>query len=361
MTRFLISTSDRLFLDKRHWRVATATAGGYVFEAVDDPDVTLSLTTDELAERLTDRETTFERGYFDPGRSRARVDAGVECLRDLPKETQRVVLWRWGYVEAFLALYERSLIKRTETSISCAMYDLQKEVDTIDVKRQRGNRKMRAGRKSTIHDAPCPRSVLEWVRRYETSGRDPLSLVPGTHRSGNAVSRFCIEGAKLIAKEIAKYATIQRPTKHQVAKNCLTAFKKLNAERRAQGIPPIIEPSKRCIERRIGKLDPYQTYAGRYGIAAANKKFAAIELGIKAGYPMERIEIDEWNVDLLTLLTEIGALDAMSQEQRASLLHERLWLYVAIDCATRCVLAMRLASTPNAEDAVLTLADATRD
>ncbi|WOI56705.1 Mu transposase C-terminal domain-containing protein [Palleronia sp. LCG004] len=361
MSRFLISNSDRLFLNKRHWRLGTATGAGYVFEAVDDPGVTLGLSSDELAERLMDRDSLFERGYFDPGRSRARIDAGVECLRDLPKKTQHIVLWRWGYVEAFLALYERSLIKRTETSISCAMYDLQKEVDTIDVIRQRGNRKKRAGRKSTIQDAPCPRSVLEWVRRFENSGRDPLSLVPGTHRSGNAVSRFCIEGAKLIAKELGKYATIQRPTKREVARDCVDAFRKLNKERKALGIPPISEPSKRCIERKIGKLDPYQTYAGRYGVAAANKKFAAIELGIKAGYPMERIEIDEWNVDVLTLITEIGALDTMSEEQRAGLIHERLWLYVAIDCATRCILALRLASTPNADDAVLTLADATRD
>lgn len=228
-------------------------------------------------------------------------------------------------------------------------------------KRQRGDLGKRAGRKSVVKDAPCPRSLLEWVRRYETSGRDPLSLVPGTHRSGNSVSRFCIEGARLIAKEIVKYSTIQRPTKRQIAKDCLTAFKTLNKERTALGFPPILVPSKRCIERKIGTLDPYQTYAGRYGVAAANKKFAAIELGIKAGYPMERIEIDEWKVDLLTLITEIGALDTMSVEQRAELVHERLWLYVAIDCATRCILAMRLASTPNVEDAILTLADATRD
>lgn len=133
MSRFLISTNDRLFLDKRFWRLATATAGGFVFEAVDDPDVTLGLSSNELAERLMDRECTFERGYFDPGRSRARIDAGVECLRDLPKDIQGIVSWRWAYVEAFLALYERSLIKRTESAIARAMHQIQNEVDTIDV------------------------------------------------------------------------------------------------------------------------------------------------------------------------------------------------------------------------------------
>ena len=361
MNRFLISTSDRLFLEKRHWRIATATAVGYVFEAVDDPGVTLSLSANELADRLMDRNSTFERGYFDPGRSKARLDAGVECLRDLPKETRRVVLWRRGYVEAFLALEEQSQVNRTETAIKRVMYDLQKEVDTIDANRQRGHRRKRAGRKSTIQDAPCPRSLLQWVRTYERSGRDPLSLVPGTHRSGNTAYRFCVEGAKLIAEHIVRYATIQRPTKRKIAEDCVAAFRKRNREREALGHSFITVPSKRCVERKIGKLDPYETYAGRYGVAAANKKFAAIELGIKAGYPMERVEIDEWNVDLLTLVTETGALDTMSEDQRAGLLHERLWLYAAIDCATRCVLALRLASTPNAEDAVLTLADATRD
>jgi len=85
------------------------------------------------------------------------------------------------------------------------------------------------------------------------------------------------------------------------------------------------------------------------------------EEGIEASYPMERIEVDEWRVDLITILAERGALDHMSSEELTMLPRGRRWLYLAIDCATRCVVGMRLAETPNCEDAIALLADVTRD
>lgn len=76
---------------------------------------------------------------------------------------------------------------------------------------------------------------------------------------------------------------------------------------------------------------------------------------------MERVEIDEWKVDLITILAERGALDGLTREELANIKGGRRWLYVAIDCATRCVVGMRLAENPNTVDAILTLADITRD
>ncbi|MEM8575654.1 MAG: Mu transposase C-terminal domain-containing protein [Pseudomonadota bacterium] len=361
MSRFIVTPADRLSMSGREWRLAASTGTGYVFEAADDPAITMGLSATEFSEHLKDPAVTFDRGWYDAGKTKARLDAPTECLRDLPKAVRSMTLWRWAYCDAFLLLEASGRVKRTEVSIRSNLAGLRDEVDAIDLARQLGTRKARAGQKSFVRKPPCPRSLLTWIRRYERSGRDPLSLVARTHRSGNRSKRFCLDGARLIAKAIAGYGTSRRPTIRQVATDCINSFATENKLREADGRPPIAAPSRRTIERRIEGLDRYATYAGRYGAAAANRKFAAIELGIKAGYPMERIEIDEWNVDLLTLLTEAGALDGMSDAQRRGLVRERLWLYVAIDCATRCVLAMRLSETPNSADAILTLADATRD
>ncbi|UWQ29061.1 Mu transposase C-terminal domain-containing protein [Leisingera sp. M523] len=99
----------------------------------------------------------------------------------------------------------------------------------------------------------------------------------------------------------------------------------------------------------------------QHGVDAANRKFAVYETGISASYPMERVEIDEWKVDLISILAERGALDHLSDQELAELDRGRRWLYLAVDCATRCVVGMRLAATPNSEDAYALLRDITRD
>lgn len=74
-----------------------------------------------------------------------------------------------------------------------------------------------------------------------------------------------------------------------------------------------------------------------------------------ADYPLQRVEMDEWQIDLATLLGDSGALEGLAAEDRAKFAVGRRWIYVAIDCATRCVLGFRIVATPNAQDAIRTL------
>jgi len=260
-----------------------------------------------------------------------------------------------------LKLEQTGSVNRTENRIDEQIGLIELTVNQLERERQRASRKKRAGTKYKLGDFPSPRTLLEWVRRYERSNFDLLSLVPGTHRSGNHTQRFCETAAKLIGKCAKAYGSIQRPSKRQIAQDCIDIFDEANRERETQGLPLLDVPSKRSVERVISSMDPYETHAQRHGASAANRKFAAFEQGIKASYPMERIEIDEWKVDLVTLLAKTGAFDALTQKQRDTLPKGRFWLYLAIDCATRCVLAMRLAQKPNHIDAILTLKDVARD
>lgn len=50
---------------------------------------------------------------------------------------------------------------------------------------------------------------------------------------------------------------------------------------------------------------------------------------------MERIEIDEWECDLMTLVSEADLLGRLTKAQLAVLEVIRLVICIAIDCATR--------------------------
>ncbi len=70
--------------------------------------------------------------------------------------------------------------------------------------------------------------------------------------------------------------------------------------------------------------------AQRMGIEAARRKFGFYEEGLPADYPLQRIEMDEWQIDLARLLGDSGALDGLRPEDRAKLEVGRRWIYVAM-------------------------------
>ncbi len=356
-----ITYDDRLVVGWKSYRLIERSKTGYSFEETDGQGRTIFYGADELRELLKRHDVLLELGYLRAETQRIQRQSNVDLVGALDEKIRSVVLWRHAYCDVFLQYHARGEVKKCERSIAGFRPMLEQHVNAQAQAAQSAWKLPRAGKNRLYRDPPCARTLLAWVRRYESAGNSPLALIPGTHRSGNRKDRFCLESLRFIGEALQVYLTRQRLSKRQVARHCTELFRRANEARSIAGLPLLTVPSKRKIERALGKLDPYSTYAHRHGIDAANRKFMLYEDGIKASYPMERIEIDEWRVDLITILAERGALDHLTPDELALLPRGRRWLYLAIDCASRCVLGMRLAETPNSDDAVALLADVTRD
>ncbi|MFN3312483.1 MAG: Mu transposase C-terminal domain-containing protein [Hyphomonas sp.] len=163
------------------------------------------------------------------------------------------------------------------------------------------------------------------------------------------------EAETLLAECVSAYLDRNEPSQQDIVNHVDDRFKLVNAGRAEAGKPRLPVPSARTVRRRIAALDPFEVVAQRKGIEAARRKFGFYEEGLSADYPLQRIEMDEWQIDLATLLGDSGALDGLPPEDRAKFEVGRRWIYVAIDCATRCVLGFRIVATPNAQDAIRTL------
>lgn len=356
-----ISTFDRLISGGRSFRLKEKTDDGYIFEGENDPKLVTSFGFDEFRALLNEPEVILERDYFLLNQTLARQSTKVQAMADLNEEDASEVHWRTAFVQSYLHLQRNGEANRTEPSVARVLPELERAVNKLATTDQDGWVPRRAGNRRVLRKPPCARTLLEWVRRFERAGNSPLGLVSRIHRSGNTRSRFGREELRLIGQSIERYLTRNGPFRRRVAEDCRRLFASENEKRSQSGAALLKVPSKRKIERAIAKLDPYTTYAQRHGIEAANREFHLYEGGIDASYPMERIEIDEWFVDLISILVERGALDGLSAKELAELPRGRRWLYLAIDCATRCVVGMRLAVTPNKKDAVALLSDVTRD
>jgi putative transposase len=73
-----------------------------------------------------------------------------------------------------------------------------------------------------------------------------------------------------------------------------------------------------------------------------------VKRGINALAVGERIEIDFWNVDLMTLFVETGMWDILPPSYKEAVVGKRIWFVAAIDVATRYILAFRASLNPNA-------------
>lgn len=164
----------------------------------------------------------------------------------------------------------------------------------------------------------------------------------------------------MMSEVIDVFATTQRPTRRQSVAEVQTRIKLENARRKSDGREPLKVPSSRSLLRRLKQADPYYVHARRWGIEAANRKFNLFETGVETQFPGERVEMDENRLDVISLLTRSGLLDRLPADQ-IERLKGRRWLYTAKDCATKCILAIRLATTPNAQDAIRTLRDVLHD
>lgn len=362
MTAFMrLSRFDRLVVDGISYQFKAQSDVEVVFERTDSAFGTRIFTNSELKDTLKLPTTVFERDYFRPEAVKERRNANFDAIGDLPEKMRGQVLWKLAYCQAFHSLETDGRVKRTDASIEAALPLMMAIVDRQDVVNQYQWKRPRAGREITRRKPPCATSLRKWLKKYEEGGQSPLNLIPRYHRCGNRSDRFCGAGRRIIAEALNEFLTQQQVSAKIVYDECKRRFKEENQRRQNAGQAELRLPSKRKIERAVKALDPYFTRVHRRGAAETNRDLVIWENGLDATYPLERVEIDEWNVDLIGILADRGALCSLSPEELAQIERGRRWLYVAIDCATRCIVGMRLAVQPNTADAIATLADITRD
>ncbi|KJZ17471.1 hypothetical protein TW80_17065, partial [Loktanella sp. S4079] len=136
-------------------------------------------------------------------------------------------------------------------------------------------------------------------------------------------------------------------------------IRKRNKVRELSGEIPLSEVSQSTIERRIKELDQFEVLAARKGLAAAKNKLGAHGGGLKLAVPLSRIEMDEWEIDLIALLKK-GGFD-ISKDSVRDIETGRYWVCVAFDTATRSIVGLKLSRSQTAEDAKAVLWMAMRD
>src|SRR3546814_788148 len=123
-----------------------------------------------------------------------------------------------------------------------------------------------------------------------------------------------------------EYKSLTKPTKRGLHKNMCAEIMEMNKRRAAKGETLLPMPSVKALERQISKISLFDLAVGREGRETALRKFGILSGGVDVDRPLERVEIDEWNVSLQTLLTDIAVWNKLPPEQRELVRKSRTWM-----------------------------------
>lgn len=361
ITPYRISRSDMIAYEGSAIRPLERQNGGWLFERVLQPNIVEWFADEDLTGLLKRPDTQFHPNYFDLASQQARSESNVATINELPAKTRAITLFRKAVCDALLQLTTAAEFTRTHVGYKRIKDKLGKLVRKLLGEGEYSSGSKKPGATITMRNLPGSRRAFAWMRAYEKAGYSALALIPKTHRSGNRKPRWCPRSEVLMNQVIEIYANTQRPTKVQAVANTRALFESENQRREKAGLEPLVIPSAVTIRRRLNLADPYYVHAKRFGTAAANKHFTLFQNGPDVVMPLERVEMDENKLDVITLLTLAGIWDHLPSERQEKLESGRRWIYIAIDCATKCVLSLRLAENPNSDDAIRALRDIFRD
>lgn len=334
----------------QQFRFLSATRDGVAWINLEDPEDLRTYSHVEFMARLKGPGIRIRREEHLPGGRRARLRVARRYIGTMPPQPRGLLLWKLAWAQGFLALERQGKVRRVGLSIASRMSDLEALVG----RRSERQRKRAGALLPPQRQSPSARTLLTWVRALEAADGSPLALArrPG---SGGHGRRLPLEVERIIAEQIdGFYLTRQAPTIANLIEQVKDVLDATNEACRAEGRPCLPRPSARSIRRRLGKLDPFEVAVQRHGSDFARRKFGFYERGLRTEVIGERVEMDEWNIDLLAFLDMVG-VEGLTAQQRAALQVVRLWMVAAIDCASRCMLAYKLCLTPRTEEALSTL------
>lgn len=319
---------------------------GYIFQSVADAKVYHAFTRDEYDALLDRQDFDFEPAGLSLEKAEAKLKSGVSSINELAAQEQLVVNLREIAIWKFQELKKLGLTSSTRTEMQKVIPDIQAYVDAEA-------RKLGKDGNYTSITIPQARQFERWILKRRKYGQ--VGLASRRHLCGNRTERYNGDEYRLTMKHVYRFLTPERPTPAMLYRDLKAEIADINKQRRKKRLKSLRLPDDDYFYARINELAPFDVEAGRHTVEEAKRSFHPSKGGIPGLFrPMQRVEIDDWEVHLHTLLIDAQLWDAISPELQAEAERTRCNLSIAIDCVTRVIPAVVLALGPDSTS-ILTL------
>ena len=340
--------ADRFTENKVNWKPRKRDSDGWTFANEEDARDERFIPHREVYKKLVSGGAKIRYGYNAPENQRLRAIFGDNTFSDINGKRRILALFREKFIERFDAEW-RKLGKKPRWSkekFEANLRAWRREFIIEMLRLDDEDDETRADEMILVEAFPTPsvKTFRRDYKRYHACGGDILGIVHRHHGPGLHLRKVDADSVAFAHKEALNYMTDRKPTMAQVYRDYVAALSKLNESRPT----PLLKVTRHKFETIISNFDAFDKWDGRHGRASALKHFGMARRGISALSVGERIEIDFWNVDLMTLFVETGMWDILPPAYKEAVVGKRIWFVAAIDVATRYVLAFRASTNPNA-------------
>lgn len=367
---FRIDRDDRVVIDGWECRLLLKAHTAVTFGAVGHLDRTHTFEIGHLNRLNGEGKIQVDLDYFLPEDMRC-VNHGPnsEPIGHPTDDQREQVAARYAMIRAYEELSAAGQIKRVDEAITANMDLICKlaqkymrdyipgpeEALRISEAEKGQGRKLRSRGVVKQPDEMSARHLRYWASRFKRLGRPGLQ--DRKAKQGNRNSYYSMEENRLLMECIdEKYLVLKGPSVLQFIKVVQQEFGKINARRSKNGLPWLRVPGKKKVRNTINRLDKFTVAVNRLGHKKAMAKFAAVGTGPQYSRPYERVEIDEWLIDLVTIAEQTKLYELFSRDELEAMglldRTKRWWLVGAIDCRTRCIVALTLTCNPSASAAL---------
>ncbi|PTW37592.1 Mu transposase C-terminal domain-containing protein [Rhodovulum kholense] len=350
--RLRISKADALIIGGAVHVVCGVSDSTLELRPLDGSSDLLCFSHADVKRMIDECKASIEYGYFSGAQAARRALASSALISRMGAAEKAEIFRKQLYVECFLEAEANGEVSRSNDPCVAFLPRLEKRVEAKILEQIRlGGDEAELGKLLSMKH-PGRTALMAWVRDWEKT-RDPMCFVKKSRFNGANAKRVSSQVESAIQTAIKTYLHPGRVLIPHVAEEANRVIRELNRSLALSDQPPEREVSESTVRRRIADLDQFEVCAAREGVAKAKNKLGPYGQGLEIEAPLQRIEMDEWQIDLIAMLEEAG-ID-VSEPKFDDLRTGRFWVCVAIDAATRVILAIKMARTPSHETALATL------
>ncbi len=334
---------DRIEMNGGVFRAYPAANGdGYVFEEIGGAQTTDEMTDYEIF-KFVERGAMFvHRGYYAHQEIKKRRERSLD-----PDIIPKHIMYRARMLTKFLEEWESGRRSKTVDSVREFINEYQATYEALLPEPRGGQPKVIV----ETHHLGTPDNFIRLVRRFEKGGRSPFCLMYGGSPAHKAPRkrRLPEETNRFLDAEARKLASHKRPD--------IAAHWSAMVKDNADSPNPVFLPEKsRTFYRRVAEQKRMLIEFGHLGKAATRDKYELSKTANRKYLPLDRIEMDEDRFDIIAMLKGTRLWNVISEEIQEKIVKQRFWASIAIDCATRSILALRFLDTdPKGRSAIETL------
>ena len=348
---------------------------GAVLRRMDETNASVSFTQPELNDRLNRRGNpmTVEFGYYGKSKAKARL-SGSSSLSALSPADQDDVLRKEFFVRRFLEMQaeyrEQRRLARIDglpmpPTVSKSREPLLRIIPQIALEWRDMQARVTGARSLTYRTKagialfePKPSTVKGWILEMEMNDFDPICLRNEYRR--DRPEYFTPDEYQHLNAAIHEACSTTKPDLAAIHREM---ERKMEAENRHRGPDEQLRiPCAETLRNRFNAQPEMWRDLGRGGKEAARREWQPEHGGLDVIRPLERIECDDHETDLQTLLVKIGIWKTLSKAERKKIKRLRLTITAMICVASRSIVALHVScEPPSLKSAMTALEMSTRD